>query len=291
MSSPSGRRSMAGASRSRDPLTGPLRRDASAIRIAASTAATVCSNVFPSVWTWSASSAGRSGATGRLRSRSSRRRRSARIALASGELRREAALLGAPPGPLLGGGVEEDLQVGVGQDDRPDVAAGHYDPAAISQRPLAGEQRRTNLGHARQLADRSIDLGTTHLLGHVDAVDEDPRQPTALVRRQLDLVDERHEREPGRRGRRRGAARCRSGPGRAARCRRTGNRARGQRPRRRCSCRTRPARRARRRAGGRSSRGGTGSGRAGIVPGHRVEDTRPGPERPDLGRAQRPYRA
>ena len=43
--------------------------------------------------------------------------------------------LGAPARPLLDRGVEEDLEVGVGQDDRADVATGHHDAA------LGGEPR------------------------------------------------------------------------------------------------------------------------------------------------------
>ena len=61
----------------------------------------------------------------------------------------EPALLGPAPGPLLDRRVEEDLQVGVGQDDRPDVAAGHDDPARLGrQGPLALEQRRAQLRDA-----------------------------------------------------------------------------------------------------------------------------------------------
>ena len=86
----------------------------------------------------------------------------------------EAALLGPSPGALLGRGVEEDLEVGVGQHDRPDVAPGHDDPARGRERPLAGQERGPDLGHARDLADRSVDLGSADLVGHVDAVDRAP---------------------------------------------------------------------------------------------------------------------
>ena len=53
------------------------------------------------------------------------------------------------PGPLLDRRVEVELQVGVGQDDRADVAAGHDDAAVVGQLALPAEQRRADLGDGR----------------------------------------------------------------------------------------------------------------------------------------------
>ena len=47
-----------------------------------------------------------------------------------------------PPGPLLDRGVEEELEVRVGQDDRPDVAPGHHDPACRCERLVAARAGR-----------------------------------------------------------------------------------------------------------------------------------------------------
>src|SRR3954470_15612495 len=54
----------------------------------------------------------------------------------------EPALFGSTAGTLLCRGVEEDLEVGVGQDDRPDVAAGHHDPTRRSEVALALQEGR-----------------------------------------------------------------------------------------------------------------------------------------------------
>ena len=102
----------------------------------------------------------------RLRSSSSRRRSSSRISRASGPSGPEAALLGPPPGPLLDRRVEEDLEVGVGQDDRPDVAAGHDDRRRRrGQVALALEQRRAELRHGRDGRHRLVDGGPVDLVG------------------------------------------------------------------------------------------------------------------------------
>ena len=271
----------------------------------ATTAATVSSKVLPSVATWSASGAGRSGATGRSRSSASRRRRSARIAAASSRSGSDAALLGPTPGPLLGRGVDEDLQVGVGQDDGPDVASGHDDPARVGQSALPGEERRADLRDPGHLADAPVDDRAADLVGHVATVDEDAGQATLGVGGQLDLVDERDEDRRVAQTRRRAGGRARSPPGRAGRCRRSGSRGRGRRRRRRCSCRTRPVRRGPRRAGAsrrpdRDCRARPPDGfprpraRSRPTPGIRSRaPPRPGggrpsgAERPDLGRAER----
>ena len=120
-----GRRSCAGAAR-----LGSAARRASASRIALTTASTVSSKRLPSVEMIRASAAARSGATARVESSSSRRRSASRMAVGLGAVRVEPALLGPAAGPLLDRRLEEDLEVGVGQHDRPDVAAGHDDPAA-----------------------------------------------------------------------------------------------------------------------------------------------------------------
>ena len=116
------------------------------------------------------------------------------------------ALLGSAPGPLLDRRVEEDLQVGVGQDDRPDVAPGHDDPAGLrGQRPLALEERRPQLRDPRHGRDRLVDARRVDVAGDVDAVDGHVGQPAVLVGDELDLGDERDERGRVAVGRRRRA--------------------------------------------------------------------------------------
>ena len=105
----------------------------------------------------------------------------------------EAALLRSPSGAFLGRRVEEDLEAGVGQDDRADVPAGHHDPAAAGDRPLALEERRAQLADPGYLADRPIDLGAMDLLGDVDAIDQDAGQAALVIGGQLDLADEGDE--------------------------------------------------------------------------------------------------
>ena len=149
-------------------------RTASAARMAATTAATVCSNVFPSVWTME-----------RVVGRPEWGDRAVPIEIVaplqvgqdSVRLRRalgEAALLGSTPGPFLGRHVEKDLQVGIGQDHGPDVAPGHHDPAPVGERPLAGEQCGADLRHSGHLAHGAVDLGSADLGRDVDAVDQHP---------------------------------------------------------------------------------------------------------------------
>ena len=103
----------------------------------------------------------------------------------------EAALLGPPPGPLLGRGVEEQLEVGVGQHDGPDVAAGHDDPAAVDEPALPLEERGAELRDARDRRHGHVDLGAADRGRGVLAVDRHVGEPAGLVGQQLDLVDER----------------------------------------------------------------------------------------------------
>ena len=165
----------------------------STLRIAPTTVSTVCSNVLPSVSMITASSAARSGATARLRSSASRSRSWARTASASSPVGSRPALLDPTRRPLLDRGVEEQLEVGVGQHDRPDVAAGHDDPAAVGERALTRQERGAQLGLARDRRDGGIDVGAPRGLGRVGAIDEDRRQAARAVVRELDLVDERDE--------------------------------------------------------------------------------------------------
>ena len=110
-------------------------------------------------------------------------------------VRIEPALLGPPPGPLLDRRVEEELQVGVGQDHGPDVAAGHDDPAGLRREgPLPLEQGRTELGDPAHGRDRLVDARGVDLVGHVAAVDRHVGQPPVRVGDQLDLGDERDQR-------------------------------------------------------------------------------------------------
>ena len=99
------------------------------------------------------------------------------------------------PGPLLDRRVEEDLQVGVRQDDRPDVAPGHDDPARLGgQGPLEREQRGAQLRDARHGRHRLVDARRVDVGGHVRAVDGHVGQPAVRVRHERDLRNERDER-------------------------------------------------------------------------------------------------
>ena len=163
---------------------------------------------------------------GRFRSSSSRRRRAVEDRL------RPPGRPGPGRAPRSGGRpaprptLEEDLEVRVGQHDRPDVAAGHDDPAGRRRAPAAARAapraapgpprprrrpRRPRVrGRRRCGRCRRRRRGTA---GRSSSGDE------------LDLVDERDSGPPGRRPRRRGARPARSPRGRAGPCRRSGSRA------------------------------------------------------------------
>ncbi len=167
--------------------------------MARTTAATVWSNVLPSVWMTIASGAVLSGAVLRLESIVSRRSMSsedlARLALVGGP-----ALGGAPAGSLLGGGVEVDLHVRVGQDHRPDVTAGHDDPAVDRELALTRNEGGPQLRHLRVGGDGAIDRGPANLRGHVPAGGAHPPQAAARVGDEGHLGDQRHERRDVGRG-------------------------------------------------------------------------------------------
>ena len=127
-------------------------------------------------------------------------------------VRVEPALLGPPPRPLLDRRLEEDLEIGVGQDDRADVAPGHHDPAGRRQRALPSSRARRSSGIAETAETAASTAGLWTSVGVVRAVDEDARQPALGVGRELDLVDEAAHRV---RVRRRHAARERQ-PGHGA---------------------------------------------------------------------------
>ncbi len=127
--------------------------------------------------------------------------------------RRVQATLVDPAGrPLLHRGVEEQLEVRVGQHDGPDVAPGDDDPAAGGERALARQEGGAHLGLARDRRHRGIDLGSARGRGRVGAVEEDRRQASRAVVTERDPVGERDEagrvvgRDPlAERGRREGA--------------------------------------------------------------------------------------
>ncbi len=125
-----------------------------------------------------------------MESSSSRRRSAFEDAFRLGAVRVEAALLGPPAGPLLDRRLEEDLEVGIGQHDGPDVAAGHHDPAARGELALALEQGEAQLGDRGDRRDGRIDGRLVDVVGVIDAVDEDAGQPALGVGRQFDLVGE-----------------------------------------------------------------------------------------------------
>ena len=163
---------------------------ASASRIALTTASTVSSKRLPSVEMIRASVAARSGATARVESSSSRRRRASRMAIASGPSGSRPALLGPATGPLHDRCLEEDLEVRIGQDDRADVAARHDDPAAVDQPALPLEQRGPQLRDGGDGGHGGIDRRAPDIRGVVDVIDKDARQGARTIRRELDLVDE-----------------------------------------------------------------------------------------------------
>ena len=177
----------------------PAARSASARRIALTTRATVISNVFPSVRMTTASSAARSGATSRVESSLSRRRSSSRISATLGRTRarsRAPAPAAAPAPPPMRRGRASGRRR---EHDRPDVAAGHDDPAAVDEAPLPLEERRPQLTDARVRRDLDVDIRAAHLRGPVDAIDGDVGQPAGAVVEQLDLVDQGDERRCRRR--------------------------------------------------------------------------------------------
>ena len=100
-----------------------------------------------------ASAAIRSGATARVVSSRSRRRSASRIAAAAGPSGSRPRSSARRRARSVDRGVEIQLEVGVGQHDRPDVAAGHDDAAVLGQVALALEQRGADLGHGRDRRD------------------------------------------------------------------------------------------------------------------------------------------
>ena len=224
-------------------------RRASTSRIALVTASTVSSKRLPSVTMIRASSPAAAAPPRRFRSSSSRRRRAARMSSASGPSGSRPRSSVRRRGPLLDRRVEEDLEVGVGQDDGPDVAAGHDDPAGprpcpagaraarsgAPGRPRRSTRRNRPPGRARRRCDRSPSTRTRD-------------KPALLVRREFHLVDERAQGhrvvdldaamlgQPGHR------------PVQQARVAEAVADVRAPPRPRRCSCPTTPARRGRRRA-------------------------------------------
>ena len=197
---------------------------------------------------------GRSGATARVESSSSRRRSASRIATASGpsgsrprsSVRRRARSSTDASRKIL--------RSASGRTTVPMSRPGHDDAAAVGQRALALEER------GPQLRDRPTWRTRRRRppgRGH----------PRCGRRRRRGRATGGRHRPARARPRRRGRAshagtrptRCGRAPatsprGRAGPCRRTGSRPRARRPRRRCSCPTNPARRGRRRGAGGSMR-------------------------------------
>ena len=100
----------------------------------------------------------------------------------------EAPLLCPAPGALLDRGIEEDLEVGVRQDDRPDVPAGHDDPAGfVGEGSLAVEQGRSQLRDARNRGYALVDERGVDVVGDVLAVDADVGEAAGGVGDELDL--------------------------------------------------------------------------------------------------------
>ena len=143
---------------------------------------------------------------------------------AFGTVRVEAALLGATPGALLDGRVEEQLEVRV-RAARPCRCRGRPSRSRRSPRGRAGAPAARRGARARPTPRTRPrrPAGAWTSAGAIDAIDEHVRQPAGVVRGQLDLAGERAQRLGIGRRRRHGPGTARSPRGRAGRCRRTGS--------------------------------------------------------------------
>ena len=99
---------------------------------------------------------------------------------------RDAALLRAAAGALLGRRLEEDLHVGIGQDDGADVAAGEHDRALDGQCALALEERGADLGLTGDLGHVALHRGLSDVLGDVGLVHQHRFHPAVVARGQRD---------------------------------------------------------------------------------------------------------
>ena len=149
------------------------------------------------------------------------------------------ALLRPAPGPLVGGGGEVDLDVGVGEDHRADVPAlDHPAPPLGHPLPLALHQHRPHRRVGRHRRHRPAHLGAADGLGHVGPVhlhpvaDLDGRGPGPA-----------RPRRPGPTGRWPGRGRPRPPPGTWRRCPAGRPPAGRPGPETRSTCPIRPARR------------------------------------------------
>jgi hypothetical protein len=102
----------------------------------------------------------------------------------------QAAFPGAASGAFLDRRVQEQLEVGIGQDDRADVPAGHHDATGRRKRSLALEQVRPQLGHRRDRGHGHVHRGRVDIGGAVDPIHEHGRQATRRVSHQLHLSGE-----------------------------------------------------------------------------------------------------
>ncbi len=79
-----------------------------------------------------------------------------------------AQLIGAAAGAGLGGGVEEELDVRVGEDDRTLVAPlAHEARMLIAQAALGGDENGADLRQARDARRGESDVGVAQAVGHV----------------------------------------------------------------------------------------------------------------------------
>ena len=102
----------------------------------------------------------------------------------------QAALVDPPHRALLDRGVEEQLEIGIGQHDRPDVAPRDDDPAALRERALAREQGRPHVADLRHVRHRGVNVRAARLVGRVRAVQEDAGQPAGAVVGERDATDQ-----------------------------------------------------------------------------------------------------
>ena len=84
-------------------------------------------------------------------------------------------------GADVGARGEVDLERGIGQDDRADVAPDHHRVAAFRGRALHPEHRRSHLGMAAHRAHRTVDGRRADIERHVAAVEANGLEPVGLV--------------------------------------------------------------------------------------------------------------
>ena len=94
---------------------------------------------------------------------------------------------------LVDRGIEEQLESGIRQDDRPDIPPGHDDAAVRHQQPLALQERLPDLRHLGHDGHRSIDGIRPDVARRIRAIQQHARQTAGPVVSQADPRGERHQ--------------------------------------------------------------------------------------------------